>query len=73
LQGKKSKLTSIHFETLGRELGLNEKQIQGVFSRFLKNKPKALKWIEDSFLSQDNKEKYASLLNQRYSRMELDP
>ena len=69
LEGKKKKLKRENFEQLGRNLGLNEKQLSGVFSRLLKNKPKALNWIENSFLSDPYKEKYKVLVEERYSKL----
>ena len=66
LDGKKKKLKWEHFERLGRNLELNDKQINGVIKRFEKNKPKALKWIDNSFLSSDYKQKYKTLLEERY-------
>jgi serine/threonine-protein kinase HipA len=66
IEGKKKKLKWEHFERLGRNLELNDKQINGVINRFEKNKPKALKWIDNSFLSSDYKQKYKTLLEERY-------
>lgn len=66
IEGKKKKLKWEHFERLGRNLELNDKQINGVVKRFEKNKPKALKWIDNSFLSSDYKQKYKTLLEERY-------
>lgn len=66
LEGKKKKLRRANFEALGKVLELNEKQIEGVFKRFLKNKPLAIEWIENSFLSNDFKEKYKVLLEEKY-------
>ena len=66
LEGKKKKLKWEHFERLGRNLELNDKQINGVIKRFEKNKPKAVKWIENSFLSSEYKQKYKTLLEERY-------
>ena len=66
IDGKKKKLKWEHFERLGRNLELNDKQINGVIKRFEKNKPKALKWIDNSFLSSDYKQKYKTLLEERY-------
>ncbi len=67
LEGKKKKLRRANFERLGKILELNEKQIEGVFKRFVKSKPVALEWIENSFLSDDFKVKYSELLEQKYS------
>ncbi|GLU55318.1 phosphatidylinositol kinase [Dyadobacter frigoris] len=70
LEGKKKKLKREHFEKLGDGLGLNQKQVSGVFSRFLRNKEIALYWISQSFLSNNQKEKYIRILESRYAVME---
>lgn len=67
LEGRKKKLKREYFERFGKGLGLNEKQIAGVFKRFIKNEPEAIKWIEDSFLSIKYQKKYKALLNEKYS------
>ena len=69
LGGKKRKLTRQSFETFGRNMGINDKQINGVFQRFLKNKPKALRLIEHSFLSEEMQNRYIELLNKRYNTL----
>jgi serine/threonine-protein kinase HipA len=69
LEGKKSKLKHVHFESLGKGLGLTKKQIKGVFDRFLKKKENAINWIDNSFLSQEMKTKYITILNERYARI----
>ena len=69
IEGKKSNLQRIHFETLGERLGLTNKQIDSVFSRFLKKKKDAIQWINASFLSNPMKEKYTALLLERYDRI----
>lgn len=66
LGGKKRKFTRAYFERFADGLGLNQKQIQGVFKRFEKNKPKAIHWINQSFLSQEMKNEYLDLLEERY-------
>ena len=66
LDGKKKKLGMEHFQYLGAKLELNQKQIRSVFKRFEKFKPVALEWIQNSFLSEEYKEKYIDLLNTRY-------
>lgn len=66
LEGKKKKLRRANFEWLGKVLELNEKQIEGVFKRMIKNKPIAIGWIDNSFLSNDFKEKYKALLEEKY-------
>ena len=69
LEGKKKKLKWEHFERLGKKLGLNDKQLNGMAKRFLKNKPIALEWIHNSFLSTAYKEKYRILLEERYNTL----
>lgn len=70
LGGKKSKLKKEHFEQLGIDLELTDKQIKGVFKRMLKNKNKAFKLIEASFLSDAMKLSYKIILDNRYKRIE---
>lgn len=67
LQGKKKNLKREHFEQLGKNLELTSKQLEGVFKRFQKNKPKALKLISLSFLSDKMKAEYLSLFESRYA------
>src|SRR5690606_3103965 len=67
LEGKKKKLKWEHFERLGKMLEMNDKQINGIAKRFLKNKSLALQWIDNSFLSGKYKEKYINLLEERYA------
>jgi len=50
LEGKKKKLKREHFERFGKGLDLNDKQIESVFNRMIKNKPVAMQWIDNSFL-----------------------
>ncbi len=42
LVGKKKNLSLTHFKTLGENLGLTQKQINGVLNRLTENKPKAI-------------------------------
>jgi serine/threonine-protein kinase HipA len=69
LEGKKKKLKRENFERLGKALELNEKQVEGVFKRFIKNQSIAIEWIDNSFLSDEYKGKYKVLLRERYSRL----
>jgi serine/threonine-protein kinase HipA len=69
LAGKKSKLKKQHFEKLGIDLGLTDKQIKGVFKRMLKNKTKAMQLIEASFLSDEMQLSYKSILDHRYQKI----
>ncbi|MFV5690309.1 HipA domain-containing protein [Flavobacterium sp. ZT3R25] len=67
LEGKKKKIKWENFERLGKILELNDKQIEGIRKRFLKNKTVAIHWIDNSFLSEEYKEKYKILLEERYT------
>ncbi len=70
LDGKKKKLKREHFEQLGKSLGLTAKQIKGTFNRMMKNKLKALDWIDQSFLSEKMKIAYKDLLEEKYNQLE---
>jgi serine/threonine-protein kinase HipA len=69
IAGKKSKLKKQHFEKLGIDLGLTDKQIKGVFKRMLKNKTKAIQLIEASFLSDEMQLSYKTILDHRYQKI----
>ncbi|HWB93737.1 MAG TPA: HipA domain-containing protein [Puia sp.] len=71
LNGKKSKLNRTDFEDLAKGLGLKDRQVRGVFTRFVDSWTLATKWINDSFLSKELKEAYKSMLVERYSRLEV--
>jgi len=69
LDGKKKKLNWGHFKKLGLDLGLTDKQIQGVKKRMFRNKTKAVEWLDKSFLSTEIKESYKDLLESRYVKL----
>jgi serine/threonine-protein kinase HipA len=66
IEGKKKRLRKDHFERFGKGLDLNDKQIESVFKRFIQNKPVAIEWIDNSFLSEEFKNRYKAVLEQRY-------
>jgi serine/threonine-protein kinase HipA len=66
MEGKKRKFTRHHFERFGANLGLNNRQIKGVFDRFLKNQIKVKNLIEISFLSQLGQENYEQIIEKKY-------
>jgi len=72
LGAKKKKLNKTTFNNFGDQLGLNNKQIVGVYKRFLKNQTKAQNLIKASFLSEDMKDSYRALLDDRYNRIYKD-
>lgn len=71
LSAKKRKLKLKHFKSLGEGLGLTDKQINSVFSRISKNKSKAIRWVNNSFLSDNMKVDYINLLESRYEQLEF--
>lgn len=72
LEGKKKKLSKENFISLGKGLDLTDKQIEGAFKRMTENKPKAMLWIEKSFLSDETKAAYAKTLKTRYLQLKID-
>lgn len=66
LAGKKKKITRKILIDFGLGLGLNQKQINGVFNRFQKSKNKAIGLIHNSFLSEKMKQAYIDVLENRY-------
>ncbi|MBN2807152.1 MAG: HipA domain-containing protein [Prolixibacteraceae bacterium] len=72
LAGKKKKLKLEHFLQLGKDLGLTEKQIKGAFNRLKRNTPKAMEWLDQSFLSPDMKNAYKEVLKKRYHLLGLN-
>jgi serine/threonine-protein kinase HipA len=69
LEGKKKKITLEIFERFGRSMELNQKQIDGVFKRFLSYKPIAMRWLDRSFLSDESRVSYKTILEERYNRI----
>ena len=67
IEGKRKKLKLEHFIHLAEGLELNPKQINNVFDRFLKNKKLAVNWVDRSFLSDEFKNNYKTLLDKRYT------
>ena len=71
LDGKKKKLKKEHFEKLAKGLGLTDKQIQRAFQRMVNNRHKAIEWIDQSFLSAEQKAAYKKIVNNRYAQLNL--
>lgn len=67
--GKKKKFTIGHFKEFGQGLGLSSKQLERVFSRFLKNKNEAITMLDNSFLSSEMTDAYKEVLVKRYERL----
>lgn len=71
LNGKKKKIKRDDFRTAFNTLQLDEKQLENIFKKMLKSKPQWMELINDSFLSDDFKEKYKDLVEERSSRVLL--
>lgn len=70
LEGKKRKLNRQHFERFGSNLGLNNKQIQNIFSRFEQKKSMAKYLIDVSFLSEESRDKYWEIMGNRFKSLQ---
>lgn len=73
IRREKERLKQYHFELFGEELGLNEKQIENTFRKFINNRNMALEWIDNSFLSTEKKERYKNLFDERLYRISNIP
>lgn len=69
VNGKKNKLAKADFEALGKNMGLTNKQISGVFDRMIFNKKHAVEWIEKSFLSNTMRDKYLAKISENYQNI----
>ncbi len=69
LNGKKSRFRRGDFEQFGRSIGLTSKQIANEFSKMEDRQPLLRKLIEESFLSEQMKEKYRELLERNYAKL----
>ncbi len=65
LGGKKLSFNKDYFTRFAVALKLNEKQIQSVYKRIDKWLPKAMNLIDSSFLTEERKIEYKSLVNER--------
>lgn len=65
LNGKKRKLKKPDFITAMQASGLEEKVIENIFRKFLKVKDKWFAFIELSFLSDDMKERYKGIIDEK--------
>ena len=72
LVGKKKKLKREHFVQLGIGLGLTDKQIKGAFKRIGRDTPKAMEWIDRSFLSENMMNVYKEVLEKRYKQLGIN-
>jgi len=69
LGAKKKKLKRVHFDQFARGMGLNDKQIAGVYKRLQKNRKKIDLLVKQSFLSLDMQNAYLAIFEERYHRL----
>ena len=71
LEGKKRKFARVHFERFGANLGLNDKQIQGVFKRFEISKSEIQYLISLSFLKEESKVNYWNIMEKKFKAINI--
>jgi serine/threonine-protein kinase HipA len=69
INGRKRKLTKNDFVAAMNTLHVEEKQQQNIFNKMAKAKPKWLDAIDASFLSDDFKVQYKSIIQERLNRL----
>ena len=69
LNGRKRKFKQSDFIAFAESLKLNAKQINNVFGKFEKSLPKALEFINLSFLPKEFKDEYKALISDRAKRI----
>ena len=69
LNGKKRNFTAHDFKLFGKSLTLNDKQIENVFNTFKNRLNDCISFIDKSFLSQENKDRYKKLILERKKRI----
>ena len=72
LGGKKRKFTKNSFPKFGNHIGLNVKQIKNIEEKIESKMPLMKEIIHKSFLSDDLKEKYVDVINQRRKNLGWD-
>lgn len=65
LNGKKSNLKKTDFESFSTALGLNTKQIENIWKRFLKGLPTIHEFLKHGIITDDIKQKYRNLITER--------
>lgn len=69
LNGKKNKIKRSDFVAAFKTMNLDDKQQENIFSKMLKYKSAWIEQIQNSFLSEEFKMAYTSLLEERFSRI----
>jgi serine/threonine-protein kinase HipA len=71
INGKKNRLKRADFDELVAKLGIPVKSCERVYTKFAKKQALMLELIEQSFLSDEMKEAYVKLLNERIDRINI--
>jgi len=69
LNGKKKKIKRNDFKTAFTTLQLDEKQQENIFKKMLNSKAKWMNLIDDSFLTNDFRERYKEVIEERFSKV----
>jgi serine/threonine-protein kinase HipA len=69
LGGKKKNFNKSYFDRLGADLKLNDKQMKTVYARLMKWLPEAVQLINMSFLSEDYKTAYKTIITDRSGQL----
>ena len=71
LNGKKKKIKRTDFESAMSRAEIDEKVIENIFKKYKKLLPKWIKFIDESFLPNQMKNEYKTLINQKSIQIEL--
>ncbi len=69
IEGKKRKLKRTNFINLANKYYLSQIQTNKIFDNFEKKYPLIIETISQSLLDEEYKEKYTSIINNRYDRL----
>ena len=69
LNGKKKRLKRLDFISSGLTMGIEQKTIERLIQKYVKLLPKIEELIDRSFLSDEFKDKYLNLINERIGRL----
>jgi len=71
LNGKKKKIKKIDFEEAFGHFNLDKKTLENIFKRFKKAVPKWHEFINKSFLTEDLKSRYHTMIDKKVKQIEL--
>lgn len=71
INARKNKIRRRDFDVLAQKLNIQERALQNVYKRMAKKVDLAFEWIDISFLPQEMKAAYKSLMQERLKKLEL--